>query len=198
MSIIDPAPGVATRSITLRGGRLEVHVDAASAWPLETLCDFAARDNPQRGFLVVSRVLGRHLPATPAAMQAAAEALAARLPLLAGPVVFLGMAETAIALGQTVFAAWRAETGRDDAMFLHSTRQDLGIAPAARFAEPHSHAAAHLLYAPLDRELRQLLAAAATLVIVDDEVSSGATAFTKIGGGGFEPLSTKPAMSLEA
>src|SRR3546814_5665769 len=31
---------------------------------LDAFCDFAARANPKRGFLIVSKVLGRHLPAS--------------------------------------------------------------------------------------------------------------------------------------
>jgi len=142
-------------------------VDEA-AWPLDTLCDFAARRNARRGFLVVSKVLGRHWPAAPATMRAAARDLAARVPDdLAGPVLVVGLAETAVGLGQTV----HAELQRDDAVFLHSTRQVIDAPLLGRFEEPHSHASAHLLYEPqvpgFDRPR--------SLVLVDDEVSTGTT-----------------------
>ena len=74
--------------------------------PLEQLCGFAARRNPRRGFLFVSRVLGRHLPTRPRVMRDAQLRLARRIPVdLPGPVVVLGLAETAIALAQGVHAA---------------------------------------------------------------------------------------------
>lgn len=52
-------------SVRLPTGTLSVRLDEA-ALPLEALCGFAARHNPRRGFLFVSKVLGKHWP-TPAA-----------------------------------------------------------------------------------------------------------------------------------
>ena len=142
---------------------------ADARWPLDALCGFASRRNRRRGFLVVSRVLGRHLPALPATMRASARDLAALLPAtLPGPVLVIGLAETAICLGATVHREWRALTGRDDLFFLHSTRQRLDAPLLCRFEEPHSHASTHLLYRPAIPTPR-------ALVIVDDEVSTGTT-----------------------
>ncbi|WP_448663667.1 phosphoribosyltransferase domain-containing protein [Sphingomonas sp. CJ20] len=158
----------AVRAIDLPTGRLEIAVEEA-AWPLDRLCAFAARENPRRGFLVVSRVLGRHLPAAPQVMRASVRDLAARIPGdLPGPVMVIGLAETAVCLGQTVHEELCRATGRDDMFFLHSTRQQLDHPLLCRFEEPHSHASAHLLYRPD-------LPAPRTLVIVDDEVSTGTT-----------------------
>ena len=164
-----------TRRIVLPAGTLTIAVESAAV-PLDELCDFAVRNNARRGFLIVSKVLGRHVPTTPLAMQMSFDALAARLAGdLAGPVVFIGMAETAICLGQGVFAAWRARTRRTDSLYLHTTRQRIDAALLARFDEPHSHASLHLVYAPVQVAHRALLAAARTLVIVDDEASTGTT-----------------------
>src|SRR3546814_5484099 len=81
--------------------------DLEHAAELDAFCDFAARANPKRGFLIVSKVLGRHLPASPNAIRGAMDELGQKLPAdLPGPIVFLGMAETATALGQGVFAAY--------------------------------------------------------------------------------------------
>jgi hypothetical protein len=162
-------PGV--REVTLPTGSLTLTV-AEAAWPLDALCTFAARRNPRRGFLVVSKVLGRHWPAAPATMRAAARDLAARVPAdLPGPVVVVGLAETAVGLGQTVHAEWRALTGRADALFLHSTRQVVDAALLGRFEEPHSHASAHLLYRPAPAGFDR----PRSLVLVDDEASTGTT-----------------------
>ena len=75
---------------------------------VSALCDFAARANPRRGFLIVSKVLGRHLPTAPEALRAAAADLAVQIPGdLPGPVLMCGMAETATGLAQAVWASWR-------------------------------------------------------------------------------------------
>lgn len=143
-----------------------------SAWPADELCAFATRINPRRAFLIVSKVLGRHLPARPAAMRATFRDLAARIPSdLPGPVLVIGLAETAICLGQGVHEELLRL--RDDAVFLHSTRQQLEHELLCRFEEPHSHASAHLIYRPDPRRID--LHAIRSLVLVDDEISTGAT-----------------------
>jgi hypothetical protein len=149
-----------------------VAIDVARAdWPLDRLCGFAARDNPRRAFLVVSKVLGRHVPVAPSVMRASFRDLAARIPDLPGPVLVIGLAETAICLGQGVHEELRRRWRRDDVLSLHSTRQQLDHPLLARFEEPHSHASSHLLYRPDDLRFAQ----ARSLVLVDDEVSSGTT-----------------------
>ncbi|PZF68350.1 phosphoribosyltransferase [Curtobacterium sp. MCPF17_047] len=91
--------------------------------------------------------------------------LAAVRPTLAD-VLVLGFAETATALGATVAEALGAG-------YLHSTRHDPpGATPAAGFDEAHSHATAHRLLPAED----DWLPADGTVVLVDDELSTGATA----------------------
>ncbi|WP_267349479.1 phosphoribosyltransferase domain-containing protein [Sphingomonas sp. GM_Shp_2] len=160
---------VSAAAVSLSTGELRVEVTGGDPdWPLARLCGFAARRNPRRGFLVVSKVLGRHWPARPGEMRAAVRALAARLPGdLAGPIVVMGLAETAVCLGQTL----HEEMARGDALFLHSTRQRIDHPLLARFEEPHSHASAHLVYEPVEPGFE----APRTLVLVDDEVSTGTT-----------------------
>ncbi|MFK3889764.1 phosphoribosyltransferase domain-containing protein [Sphingomonas sp. NPDC079357] len=156
------------RTVALPTGRLEIAVEEAS-WSLDTLCDFAARENPRRGFLVVSRVLGRHHPVAPQVMRRSVRDLAARVPAdLPGPVTVVGLAETAVCLGQTLHEEMRLATGRNDLHFVHSTRQQIDHSLLCRFEEPHSHASAHLIYRPHLPEPR-------SLVLVDDEVSTGTT-----------------------
>ncbi|WFU14428.1 phosphoribosyltransferase domain-containing protein [Bradyrhizobium sp. CB3481] len=156
------------RSVTLPTGRLDIAVEEV-AWPLDALCDFAARENPRRGFLVVSRVLGRNLPAAPQTMRRSVRDLTKRIPVdLPGPVMVIGLAEAAVCLGHMVHEELCQRTGRADIHFLHSTRQQLDHPLLCRFEEPHSHAAAHLIYRPA-------LPSPRALVIVDDEVSTGRT-----------------------
>jgi hypothetical protein len=90
-------------------------------------------------------------------------------------VVFVGLAETAVALGRGVFEAWCARAGRDDAVFVQSTRVSTAGPVAFAFEEPHSHASRHLVWESPDPEVRAHLAAARTLVVVDDEASTGTT-----------------------
>lgn len=162
---------VETASVDLPTGALSVEITGGD-WPLDRLCGFAGRNNPKRGFLVVSKVLGRHWPARPSEMRTSARALAARLPPdLPGPVLVMGLAETAICLAQTVHEEMRLATGRSDILFIHSTRQQLDHPVLCRFEEAHSHATAHLIYQPALPDFTQ----PRSLVLVDDEVSTGAT-----------------------
>ncbi|HEX8222435.1 MAG TPA: phosphoribosyltransferase domain-containing protein [Allosphingosinicella sp.] len=158
----------AERTVRLASGRLTLSV-AQSDWPLDRLCGFASRRNPKRGFLIVSKVLGRHIPARPSEMRASLRDLAAKVPDLPGPTLVIGLAETAVGLGHGLFEELhrRGLTGG----FLHSTRQAVDDPLLGRFEEPHSHASAHLLYRPRGLDL----AGVRSLVIVDDEVSTGTT-----------------------
>jgi hypothetical protein len=156
-------------AIPLPGGTLHLDV-ARSLRPLDELCAFAVRRNARRSFLIVSKLLGRHLPVRPSAMRAAARELAALIPAdLPEPMLVIGLAETAVCLGQSVHEAL-VRAGRD-AAFVHSTRQQGGHPLLCRFDEPHSHAASHLIYRPHGVDL----GAIRSLVLVDDEVSTGTT-----------------------
>ena len=65
------------RSVALPTGTLDVTV-TEGVDELEALLGFAARANAKRGFLFLSKVLGKHWPARPAAMRGLHEALAAQ------------------------------------------------------------------------------------------------------------------------
>lgn len=157
----------------LMRGRLDVSVDATAIAP-DALFGFAERRNPKRAFLFVSRVLGRHIPVRPAVMRQSFEDLAERIPAdLPGPVLVIGMAETAVGLGAGVHRAY--SKSRADTLYLVSTRHPTGTELFARFEEEHSHASAHLLHLPVDPALRELMLTARSLVLVDDEASTGKT-----------------------
>jgi hypothetical protein len=161
--------------VELSTGRLELTVQRADL-PLEALCGFAARRNPRRGFLFVSRVLGRHLSARPSVLGDVHRRLALKVAAaLPGPVVFLGLAETAVALGRGVFEHYVQATGRSDVLFVQSTRYPLRRPIAFRFNEDHSHASAHVVYLPEAPRAQALMRQAKSLVVVDDEASTGQT-----------------------
>ncbi|WP_230285751.1 phosphoribosyltransferase domain-containing protein, partial [Deinococcus sp. 23YEL01] len=67
------------RRVTLPSGELDLHLER-SALPLDDLLGFAVRRNPKRGFLFVSRVLGKHIPVRPSVAASTHAALAAALP----------------------------------------------------------------------------------------------------------------------
>jgi hypothetical protein len=174
---IEESPGVAVqiRTVALPTGRLEVKT-AAGRFALDDLVGFAARANAKRGFLFLSKVLGKHWPVRPQSMRAIHVELAARVPAdLPGPVVFIAMAETAIGLGQGVFETYREAYPERAALFLHTTRYRVGDAAIIEFAEAHSHAPRQILHTPNDIALRNLLQSARSLVLVDDEASTGNT-----------------------
>lgn len=154
----------------LPSGRLQLNLQR-SDWPLEALLDFATRRNPRRGFLFVSKVLGKHLPCSPQRIRASYAALAAQLPPLPEPVWVIGLAETATALGAGVAEALAQQQGRT-VIYQQTTRDNLASALLVEFDEVHSHAPQQRLYQPrADLDWR----AARSLVLVDDELTTGNT-----------------------
>ncbi|MFF9471519.1 phosphoribosyltransferase domain-containing protein [Streptomyces roseolus] len=145
---------------------------------LPTLLGLALRRNPKRAHLLVSSVLGKHVPQLPSVVYGSGLGLGLRVRELlgaeeAGRAVVLGYAETATALGHAV------ADGLGSAPYLHSTRRPVpGVATAGGFEESHSHATSHLLL-PEDPEL---LAGPGPLVLVDDEFSTGNTVLNTIRG----------------
>ncbi|MCK7626736.1 phosphoribosyltransferase [Streptomyces sp. RS10V-4] len=143
---------------------------------LPGLLGLALRRNPRRAHLLVSNVLGKHVPQRPDVVHGAGVRLGRRVRELLGDAdaaraVVLGYAETATGLGHSV------ADGLALAPYLHSTRRPVpGVRPAAGFEEEHSHATSHLLL-PEDPGL---LAGDGPLVLVDDEFSTGRTVLNTI------------------
>jgi adenine/guanine phosphoribosyltransferase-like PRPP-binding protein len=178
---------------------IRVHGDAAA------LLGTALRRNPRRAQLLVSRVLGKHVPTDPRLVRAAglllgglvADALADRPPrplptqLLHRAAAGDRAAAAALPRGAgdqvDALVLGFAETatalghcvaeGLGGTHYLHSTRRAVpGVATAGGFTEEHSHATEHLLL-PGDPAL---LADGRPLVLVDDELSTGRTALNTI------------------
>lgn len=136
---------------------------------VSALTGLALRNNPKRAQLIVSKVLAKHIPTTPEAALEAAEVLSSKVESLVGrSVVVMGFCETATGLGHAV-------AQKLNAPLVNTTRRPLGNA-VITFEEPHSHATAHFL-APKDKTI---LDAHTTLVLVDDELSTGTTALNTI------------------
>ncbi|WP_407077857.1 phosphoribosyltransferase [Streptomyces phytohabitans] len=148
------------------------------------LMGLALRRNPKRAHLLVSHLLGKHVPQRPGLVHGTGVDLGRRVRRLLGDVeadraVVVGYAETATALGHSVADGVNEGTGADEstgagtgATYLHSTRRAVrGVRAVGGFEEEHSHATSHLLL-PEDP---RLLAGDGPLVLVDDEFSTGRT-----------------------
>jgi len=174
----------------------------------ETLFSLAARKNKKRGFLFVSKVLGKHVPVDPFVPLLAGAALAVQFLrrihevdhadtlaiiqalksnedtqkvyetvinrshiALSDKTLFIGFAETATGLGHAVFSLF------DKAYYLHTTREQIPLlASELNFKEEHSHAVNHRCYL-LDAEL---IKTPKTIILVDDEITTGKTALNII------------------
>ena len=172
------------RSITLPRGTLDLTYQTnfsgdSKNYELEDLLGFAQRINPKRAFLFVSKVLGRHIPVAPRIMRGAFTDLANLVPSdLPEPILVIGMAETAVGLSAGVHQA--LQTRYPNALLLNSTRHaqhgsDNNHALLTTFSEDHSHASQHLIYQSADKVTQAQLLASKTLIMVDDEASTGNT-----------------------
>ena len=160
-------------SRTLSCGTLSV-TPTGGISAIDDLFEIAERRNPKRAFLFVSKVLGRHIPVAPEKMRAVYRQLAEQFPPLSdGPVLFIGMAETAVGLGAGVFDEVRQRVR--EPVYLTSTRHPQQADLLCEFKENHSHATDHLIYLPDDAQLRQRVLNARTLVMIDDEATTGNT-----------------------
>ena len=154
-------------------------IEPSNHYQLEYLLDFAQRINPKRAFLFVSKVLGRHIPVAPSTMRGAFTDLANLVPSdLPEPILVIGMAETAVGLSAGVHQA--LQTRYPHALLLNSTRHaqhddNDTDALLTTFSEDHSHASQHLIYQSKDKITQEQLLASKTLIMVDDEASTGNT-----------------------
>ncbi|GAA4366581.1 phosphoribosyltransferase domain-containing protein [Paeniglutamicibacter cryotolerans] len=202
-----------------------VHTDpTGSLFDARDLIGMALRRNPKRAHLLVSSVLGKHIPTDPGLLIAAGELLGALVARALAPepdtcstaaiddaalaaiaaelgaalrtttdasgaeriararelleplrrdhpeVATLGYAETATGLGALV-------AGAIGSYYIHSTRHSGNGTPAfGAFEEEHSHATSHRLLPTDPRPLAQ----SPTLVLVDDELSTGTTIINTI------------------
>lgn len=162
------------RSAMLSTGQIRTEHPAGS--DNQSIYGFGERINPRRSFVFVSRVLGRHIPVSPFVARQAFTSMANNLPAnLTGPVLITSMAETAVGLGAGVHDAYLLRTGRDDVLNFSSTRTTRPQPVFGRFSEDHSHASGHTLYLPALEHDQKLLESCRTLIMVDDETSSGNT-----------------------
>lgn len=134
-----------------------------------SLLEVQARNNPKRGFLFVSKVLGKHLAVTLEDMRASYRRLVEQLPAMTGETLVIGMAETATQLGYGVWDEL-AQREQDTVWFLHTTRYKTSD-DALGFEESHSHAPSQWIQGLSNGCLKNVT----NVVLVDDELSTGKT-----------------------
>ena len=187
LEIESVASPLTAERIALPTGELTVNLVQQSSFPAEVLLGFGARNNLKRGFLFVSRVLGKHIAVAPSTMRLVHQELASKIvgqeESVGGSGVVIGMAETATGLGFGIFEQlqlipcrlqWQAyfQTTRyphhADVLTESPNRLD--------FEEQHSHATKlHLELPPVTDSRYQLLTQAESVCLVDDEISTGRT-----------------------
>ncbi len=140
--------------------------------PLDDLLGFASRENPKRGFLFVSKILGKHVPVKPSTMRATYDLLVSQLRSDSSTFV-VGMAETATGLGAG-FADSLARVQSREVYYQHTTRYDCNRPVWFTLDESHSHAVDHIFYQP-EPELLGAISNCERLILVDDEISTGRT-----------------------
>ena len=165
-----------TKTIALPTGTLSLQINEPEEL-FNHFIDFAARNNPKRGFLFVSKVLGKHYPCKPAVMQDSYNRLVDLLLKTeqnSQNFVFVGMAETATALGLGVYETW-LNRSQKKGIYCQTTRYFLENQSFVDFEEAHSHATGFYLYIPEEKALKKHFQNADTLILIDDEISTGNT-----------------------
>lgn len=128
----------------------------------------ALRRNPRRAQLLVSTVLGKHVPVRASLCLRAGQRLAEAVPHASGYDV-IGFAETATGLGHQVARGLRARA------YLQTTRRPATSPHQLHFLEEHSHATDQTLDpAPGTFDPDRVM------VLVDDEISTGRTALNAL------------------
>jgi adenine/guanine phosphoribosyltransferase-like PRPP-binding protein len=162
-------------NIRLDTGILDISVNPT----LNRLVGFGSRINKKRGFLFVSKVLGKHIPTKPSKMREIYRELAFKIKpyiIKNRPTLVIGFAETATALGNGVFDSLRDDYGIKDIIYIHSTRFQTSNEIFLSFYEEHCHAPSHIIYKPKNNRLEDLLYDVGNIILVDDEISTGNTA----------------------
>lgn len=162
--------------VELRSGRLQLETEA-SPIPLHRLLGFASRINSKRGFLLISKILGKHYPVKPRKMAWSYRALAKQIMNhldSSQTALWVGMAETATGLGYGIYEA-AYHLGAQKSLYIQTTRYFLSDIERIEFVETHSHATDFCLYFPENPDNRTTFLNAEQLILIDDEISTGLT-----------------------
>ncbi|MBC7475262.1 MAG: phosphoribosyltransferase domain-containing protein [Candidatus Sericytochromatia bacterium] len=155
--------------IELKTGTLSVN----ETEELNNLTGFGSRENKKRGYLFVSKVLGKHIPSKPSEMDIIHQKLANELntKLNDDYTIYIGFAETATGLGNGVYEYAK----NNKSFYIHTTRYNLSYPRLIEFEEDHSHAPSHILYHIKNPAIEDILIHVKNIVLIDDEISTGKT-----------------------
>jgi hypothetical protein len=139
-------------------------------------------NNNKRHYLFVSKILGKHIPIRPNCLAQNCYELTSSwledsfsdgsLQSIEEPILVIGFAETATAMGHYFFT-----NIKDNVYYLHSTRDKIdGLDPLFSVDENHSYTTDHFFYL---RD-KTILEEVKNIVIIDDEITSGNTAYNLI------------------
>ncbi len=156
----------------IQAGTLSIDFSQGQA-RLHELIDFASRENEKRGFLFVSKVLGKHVPVKPSVMRSIYDELA-DLCTIDSHTYVIGMAETATGLGAGVADSLARKNPQLNVFYQHTTRHHLNHPVWFTLDEIHSHAVDHILYRP-EESVYQGIQSCERLLLVDDEMTTGRT-----------------------
>ncbi len=161
--------------VELETGTLSIQVREA-AFPLDELCGFAARNNRKRGFLFLSKVLGKHWPAQPSRMRRVHE-LSGRRNSIWAPVP--GSSSpwrrprpgSARASSRPCWIGGPAARRSSSLHPLSGRRATLPGVPGTPLSRPRSVS----LRTAFEPGHQALFNTARELIVVDDEISTGTT-----------------------
>ena len=133
----------------------------------DLVCVAKRLNNKKRGYLVVNRLQGKHIPVRPAQALELFESLADVLQGEYGrdSLLLVGFAETATAIGAAVAAALGCR-------YMQTTREKLDDVDWLYFSESHSHATLQKL---VRDDVEKAAEEFTRIVFVEDEVTTGNT-----------------------
>lgn len=124
--------------------------------------------NSKRSYLLVNPLQAKHIPVKPSdaltMMRALGNKLKEKYP---SAKLVIGFAETATAIGAAI-----ADNYGEDCKYVHTTRESYISEEKVEFKEEHSHAVEQQL---LTANLKQYIEETDTVILVDDELSTGKT-----------------------
>ncbi len=138
-----------------------------SGYDTDELFSPALRENnSRRRGLIVNRIQGKHVPASPSRVLELFDRLGKRIPPFSGKTAVIGFAETATAIGAALSSAVNSE------IYIHTTREELpSKLIMADFSEEHSHAPKQMLFSNDKNIFRD----ADRIIFAEDELTTGKT-----------------------
>lgn len=163
-------------TIIIDSGIIELQIDQLHQRyeSIHDLISFASRRNSKRGFLFVSKILGKHIPVKPSIMRQSYNDLSSMIGAYKDDTFVVGMSETATGLGGGLADSLSKMPGSKDVYFQHTTRHKIDSELWFDIEEAHTHAVSHIIYKP-SADLIENIKNCKRLVLVDDEISTGKT-----------------------